>query len=59
METESLEILRQQIKESEMALQEEKWYTQELKKEIENYQEAFKKKGEDAEDYVHKVFMYF
>lgn len=40
-------------------LREERWYSEELKKEVERLQEAFKKKDEGEENFVHKVYFSF
>ncbi|ROT84854.1 putative early endosome antigen 1 [Penaeus vannamei] len=50
----SLETLREELNELSTTLREERWYSEELKKEVERLQEAFKKKDEGEENFVHK-----
>lgn len=51
----SLEALREELTELSTNLREERWYSEELKKEVERLQEAFKKKDGGEDNFVHKV----
>ncbi|KAK3856227.1 hypothetical protein Pcinc_037436 [Petrolisthes cinctipes] len=50
----SLEALREELTELSTNLREERWYSEELKKEVERLQEAFKKKDGGEDNFVHK-----
>lgn len=50
----SLEALREELTELSTNLREERWYSEELKKEVERLQEAFKKKDENEGNFIHK-----
>lgn len=53
----SLEALREELTELSTNLREERWYSEELKKEVERLQNAFRKKDEGEESFVHKVLL--
>ncbi|KAG0717390.1 Early endosome antigen 1 [Chionoecetes opilio] len=50
----SLEALREELTELSTSLREERWYSEELKKEVERLQDAFKKKDGGEDNFVHK-----
>ncbi|KAK8752380.1 hypothetical protein OTU49_005191, partial [Cherax quadricarinatus] len=50
----SLEALREELTELSTNLREERWYSEELKKEVERLQDAFKKKDGGEDSFVHK-----
>ena len=54
-ERKSLEALREELTELSTNLREERWYSEELKREVERLQEAFKKKDGVEEGFVPKV----
>ena len=53
----NLESLREELTELSTTLREERWYSEELKKEVERLQDAFRKKDAPGQEdnFVHKV----